>query len=531
MMSLLRGGEVGLALLTIFLACVTTHGGPELEYSVGYRVVCCDNNLTADAVPVIDGDHGITPDPFESEQGDDQINTFGGKNTGSFSKNMYKKVLRYSWIFLDAQRSGKIPDDGSFPVPWRKSSHVTDIVPGGWYDAGDYLKLNFPLAYSVAMLSWGIEEFKSGYKSAGIYDSSKDSLKVAVRYLMDCHIKKGSYIGQIGHPDIDHAYWGRAHEQKGPRPYFVWTTGMRGADLMAKVSAALAASALVYREDDRSFSSDALEHAEQLYVMAKKSPGLYSSHFKSATQIYPSSDWVDDMAWAAAWLFKATSKRAYLTESVEYWTKKYWDVTVSWDNLGASTAILLYQLDTQGAHVPRFTSIAHYVEKRFLNAWIRSNGKEDIVKTPKGMSRPSWSSWGNLQLSTSSGFLALVCAKYVQSSTLSKSASRWAQSQVDYAMGDSGRSFVVGFGKRFPRYPHHAGASCPREPRTCNWSIYESNAPNANILYGALVGGPSGPGDSSYRDRRDDYVTNEVAVDYNAAFSGALAGLIEYLDA
>jgi hypothetical protein len=41
------------------------------------------------------------------------------------------------------------------------------------------------------------------------------------------------------------------------------------------------------------------------------------------------------------------------------------------------------------------------------------------------------------------------------------------------------------------------------------------------------VGGPSGPGDDTYNDERDDYITNEVAVDYNAAFTGALAALIE----
>jgi len=40
---------------------------------------------------------------------------------------------------------------------------------------------------------------------------------------------------------------------------------------------------------------------------------------------------------------------------------------------------------------------------------------------------------------------------------------------------------------------------------------------------GAIVGGPD-QGDN-YDDRRDDYVKNEVACDYNAGFQGALAGL------
>ncbi len=51
--------------------------------------------------------------------------------------------------------------------------------------------------------------------------------------------------------------------------------------------------------------------------------------------------------------------------------------------------------------------------------------------------------------------------------------------------------------------------------------------PNPQILYGGLVGGPND--NDSYQDKRSDYVGNEVAVDYNAGFTGALAGLIQLL--
>merc|ERR1712071_291699 len=48
---------------------------------------------------------------------------------------------------------------------------------------------------------------------------------------------------------------------------------------------------------------------------------------------------------------------------------------------------------------------------------------------------------------------------------------------------------------------------------------------NPHILTGALVGGPGAP-DDYYHDRRDDYVMNEVALDYNSGFQMALAGLL-----
>ena len=48
------------------------------------------------------------------------------------------------------------------------------------------------------------------------------------------------------------------------------------------------------------------------------------------------------------------------------------------------------------------------------------------------------------------------------------------------------------------------------------------------MLYGALVGGPSSANDgASYTDDRGNFVNNEVATDYNAGFTGALARLAQ----
>jgi hypothetical protein len=49
------------------------------------------------------------------------------------------KVLGLSWLFYEAQRSGKLPPTNR--VPWRGDSHLADRVVGGWYDAGDHTKL------------------------------------------------------------------------------------------------------------------------------------------------------------------------------------------------------------------------------------------------------------------------------------------------------------------------------------------------------------------------------------------------------
>jgi len=59
--------------------------------------------------------------------------------------------------------------------------------------------------------------------------------------------------------------------------------------------------------------------------------------------------------------------------------------------------------------------------------------------------------------------------------------------------------------------------------------VYDGNISasfdNRHVLHGALVGGPQSVSDTDYVDSRTNYVCNEVALDYNAGFQGAVARL------
>ena len=82
---------------------------------------------------------------------------------------------------------------------------------------------------------------------------------------------------------------------------------------------------------------------------------------------------------------------------------------------------------------------------------------------------------------------------------------------------------MVGYGSKSPQSPHHRGASCPAAPVHCPWDGVQ---PFPNVLEGALVGGPGSP-DDQYNDAVNDYIENEVTLDYNAGFQSVLAGLQE----
>lgn len=101
----------------------------------------------------------------------------------------------------------------------------------------------------------------------------------------------------------------------------------------------------------------------------------------------------------------------------------------------------------------------------------------------------------------------------------------FAKGQINYMLGDTGRSFMIGFGNNFPKKPHHRGSSCKDMPAPCTWDDFNNQGPNPQTLVGALVGGPDK--NDNYNDARDDYVQNEVAIDYNSGIQSSLAAMIQ----
>lgn len=94
--------------------------------------------------------------------------------TSQFSSNFvpnYEKALQLSLLFYDAQRSGHLPNPHR--IPWRGDSaledkgHNGEDLTGGYYDASDFVKFSFTMAFSTTILSWGMLSFKNGYIKTG----------------------------------------------------------------------------------------------------------------------------------------------------------------------------------------------------------------------------------------------------------------------------------------------------------------------------------------------------------------------------
>lgn len=75
----------------------------------------------------------------------------------------YADALSKSILFFEGQRSGYLPPDQR--LTWRDHSGLGDgwtagtDLTGGYYDAGDNVKFNFPMAFTTTMLAWSVIEF------------------------------------------------------------------------------------------------------------------------------------------------------------------------------------------------------------------------------------------------------------------------------------------------------------------------------------------------------------------------------------
>jgi hypothetical protein len=91
----------------------------------------------------------------------------------------------------------------------------------------------------------------------------------------------------------------------------------------------------------------------------------------------------------------------------------------------------------------------------FINSWTK--GSALVTFTPKGLAYSG--PWGSLRHVGNAMFILKAYAARASPKQLSPAVKReidcTVRQQLGYILGDSGRSFVVGYGVNPPQRPHH----------------------------------------------------------------------------
>jgi endoglucanase len=100
--------------------------------------------------------------------------------------------------------AGPIPRHNN--VTWRGNSGMKDglsdpafkrSLVGGFYDAGDAIKFNFPGSFSMTLLSWSVIEYSAKYQAAGELGHVREIIKWGCDYLLKTFNSSADTIDSI----------------------------------------------------------------------------------------------------------------------------------------------------------------------------------------------------------------------------------------------------------------------------------------------------------------------------------------------
>ncbi|XP_058724143.1 endoglucanase 13-like [Vicia villosa] len=456
----------------------------------------------------------------------------------------YGTALTKSLLFFEGQRSGVLPKKQR--LKWRGDSALKDgqdvgmDLVGGYYDAGDNLKLGFPMAYTITMLSWSVIEFKDKLESKKELNNALYAIKWGTNYLIKAHPEPNVLYGENGDPDSDHECWERPEDMATPRTSYKIDEQHPGSDLAAETAAALASASIAFWSVDSKYVSTLLTHAQQLFDFANNHQGLYQNSIPPAGKIYSSSGYKDELLWAAAWLHRATNMKKYLDYIGNSGDNGGVRSMFSWDDKYVGAQVLIAKLVLEGK-VESSGIWGQYksnAEQFICSCAQKSN--QNIQKTPGGL---LWFlPWANNQYVASATLAISTYSQYLSSNKASlqcnggavspSDLASFVKSQVDYILGSNPQkmSYMVGYGSNYPQQVHHRGASIvsikrDRSPVSCKDGIdkwLNKNAPNPNVLEGAVVSPDQNDG---FSDNRNNYQQGEPATTAVAPLVGVLAFL------
>ncbi|KAM6548961.1 hypothetical protein CsatB_020637 [Cannabis sativa] len=474
----------------------------------------------------------------------------------------YGDALTKSLLYFESQRSGRLPYNQR--VTWRDHSGLTDGLEqgvdlvGGYYDAGDHVKFGLPMAFTVTMLSWSVIEFRQEIAAGGELRHAMEAIKWGTDYFIKAHTSPNVLWAEVGDGDTDHYCWQRPEDMTTSRQAYKIDENNPGSDLAGETAAAMAAASIVFKSTNPHYSHLLLQHAQQLFEFGDKYRGKYDGSVGVVKNYYASvSGYMDELLWAALWLYKATDNEVYLNyviDKAHFFGGTGWAISeFSWDVKYAGLQLLATKLLMEEKHrdhqsrtiLEQYRSKAEYYICSSLN---KNNASNNVERTPGGLLYIR--QWNNMQYVSTASFLLTIYSDLLKTSGGGQQLSchagmvgpdeifSFAKSQVDYILGSNpmNMSYLVGFGPKYPQRVHHRGASIVsfRESKGfigCTQGYdywYGREEPNPNVLVGALVGGPDSQ--DNFGDERKNYMQTEACTYNTAPLVGIFAKLSQLED-
>jgi endoglucanase len=442
----------------------------------------------------------------------------GGADSPVFAvaEDAHAGLLPKSLEFFRVQRCGGGPARG------HAACHVQDgiakggpsdgtrvPVDGGWHDAGDYIKFLITAGYATNLLLTTYVRHPPAFPDDdgnGVPDLLEEA-RVGLEWMRKLWDAPKKVLYYQVSDASDHGTWRMPEQDREARPVWACEPG-RGANVAGKAAASLALAAVIWNDPGKSYFDAALvstylEVARQIYAYGKQRPLAQPSN---PPEFYGERSFEDDMALAAAALFRATGEAAYLKEARGFAKAAGGARALSWSDSHALAHYEIARVD------PSYVGEARRHLETSLEA-ARGFAAGDPFRV--GLQRLHWGSAPDM------AGVALQAFWY-RDLTGDGRYLALGQAQWDYLLGANpwGVCFVNGAGTTWPRFPHHQIADLARIELKGFWN--EGPVPLSVFAAQNLkLSRPDGyaPFQSDgavYHDDKEDYVTNEPTLDANA---------------
>ncbi len=441
----------------------------------------------------------------------------------------YNRLLALSLKFFQVQRCGDTGPSRHGPCHLKDGRAVDGPAAGalldaagGWHDAGDYLKFLINTGFSTVVLLSAYEQNPSAFAD-GDKNGTPDILDEArigvdwIRKLWDPQRKILYY--QVG-DESDHDRWRMPEADANLPPRKVWACqDGRGANVAGKAAAILALAAYIWDQPAASFRDPVLAEAyltaaKNIYAFGKTRPAAQSS----TSGFYVEETWKDDLALAAAELYRATKTKQYLSEARAYAASTGSVSLLYYSDLYPLARYEIARLDpTYLAEAVSLLAADLKDAKRWADAGRFRAGLEFFY-------------WGS---ATDMSSIALEAFWHEKLSN-SKTYRKMAVYQRDFVLGVNpwGVCFVNGAGTTWPRAPHHQVADLTHSQLTGFWDegpIRKADwDPLGIVITGTDPYAAFQASDALYHDNVEDYGTNEPTINANAVGMALLAAMLDH---
>ncbi len=403
-------------------------------------------------------------------------------------------------------------DDGYEDYLGRKG-HKRDGI-GGWHDAGDYGKYTVNAGITVGCLFMAWDHFQDKLEEVSLelpdtapgYPDFLQEIKWETDWLLKMPYPDGS--GRVSHKLTRTNFSGFIMpENDDEKRYFTEWSSAATADFVAM----MAMAARYFQPYDAAYAQKCLDAAKTSYAFLKDHPEpkrFQQGDFRTGG--YQSND-ADDRLWAAAEMWQTTGEPQYLKDfeerAVVAPTRRWGPATIGkidedwdWGNV-RNLAMFTYVLSQREG---RDTELVTAIRNDVLSTADRLVAQANDDVYGRAMRRYYWGCNGTVARQV----LNLQVAHRLSPRPEYRSAAGDAVAHL-FGRNYYNRSYVTGLGIDPAMNPHD---------RRCGADGIEDPWP------GYLVGG--GHSATGWHDEQEDYRTNEIAINWQAALVYALAGFV-----